>query len=181
MSHGVDPGIHRIVLVGFMASGKSTVGRRLARRLVWEFVDFDDAIRERVGRSPGEVIRTDGETVFRDLEADLTRTLAGASRMVLAPGGGWLTRPGLLHELGSGTLRVWLRVSLGEALRRAAADDADRPLLGPTEGREERAAALLRTREPLYARAELEVDVDGKDPDVVVDEILARLARPGGR
>ncbi len=179
MSHGRGLPFGRIVLVGFMAAGKSTVGARLAQRLGWKFVDFDQRIHERTGSDPGTLIRERGELAFRKLEAELTEELAGATGMVLAPGGGWVTRPDLVDRLGAGTVRIWLRISAEEALRRADADETDRPLLGPLEGRSERAAALLRKREPLYRRAEVVVNVDGRDSDAVVEEILRRLA-PGG-
>lgn len=159
-----------------MAAGKSTVGALLAHRLGWDFVDFDDRIRERTGRTAGELIRERGEAAFRDLEADVTKEVAGRADVVLAPGGGWSLRPDLLDRLGDDTIRVWLRVSPEEALRRAAADSTDRPLLGPAEGRQQRIAALLAEREPVYEGAEIVVNVDGREPGVVADEIMRRLA-----
>lgn len=175
MSHGDVPGPARIVVVGFMAAGKSTVGALLAERLGWGFVDFDDRIRERTGRTAGELIRDRGEAAFRELEAAVTDELAGAEGVVLAPGGGWASRPELLDRLGPRSIRVWLRVSPDEALRRARADRVDRPLLGAPEGRRERVTELLESRVPHYARAEIVVDVDGREPEVVVEEILRRL------
>ena len=176
MSHGRDPGVARIVLIGFMAAGKSTVGRALADRLHWDFVDFDARIEARAGAAPGAIIRERGEPAFRSLEAELTDEVAGRSRVVLAPGGGWVTETSLADRLGSGTVRVWLRISAAEAVRRAARSGVDRPLLGEPGGQLARARRLLREREPLYARAELAVDVDGKEPDAVVEEIVRRLA-----
>jgi shikimate kinase len=171
LSHGHVPALECIVLVGFMAAGKSTVGRLLADRLGWDFVDFDDVIRFRTGRSAGALIREEGEPAFRRMEADLTRELAGRRRCVLAPGGGWATDPALGTALGEGTVRVWLRVSAREALRRARSGP-DRPLLG---AKDEAVEHLLRTRELLYAAAEVVVDVDDRDPEVVAEEILRRL------
>ena len=180
--HGADPSrygdarvIERIVLVGFMAAGKTTVGRILAERLDWDFVDFDAAISERVGKAPGDVIREDGEPAFRALEAEVTGELRDRTRVVLAPGGGWAAQPGLAGSLGPGTVRVWLRVSPVEAVRRAEAEDTDRPLLGPPEGRVERMTRLLRRRAGRYGEAELAIDVDEKQPGAVVDEIIRRL------
>lgn len=164
-----------------MAAGKTTVGERLADRIGWRFIDFDREIEQRTGRTAGRLIRERGEAALRDLEANLTTELSGAAEVVLAPGGGWVTRPELVAELGSGTVTVWLRVDVDEAVRRAEAeaDRVDRPLLGPPDGRTERARALLESREPLYARAEVVVDVDAREPDVVVSEILRRLGLDG--
>ena len=74
-------------------------------------------------------------------------------------------------------MRVWLRISVAEVLRRVLADPTDRPLLGPPGGREERVAALLREREPAYAAAEIVVEVNGKEPGVLVDEIVRRIGQ----
>lgn len=177
MSHGPVPDTRRIVLVGFMAAGKTTVGRLLARRLGWDFVDFDDAIRQHTGRSAAELIRQEGEERLRQEEARLTDELAGCRNVVLAPGGGWITRPGLAARLGPGSVVVWLALPAEEAVRRAESeqDNVDRPLLGPPEGRVERATALLRRREPLYTTADVVVDVARREPDQVVEEIRARL------
>jgi shikimate kinase len=161
-----------------MAAGKSTVGRLLASRLGWDFVDLDARVLERTGRHPADWIREEGEAAFRDVETAVSAELAGSSGVVLAAGGGWVTRPGNLDALGRGTLRVWLRITAAEALRRAAADPADRPLLAEALADAEplRAAeSLLRHREPLYAEADIAVDVEGKDPAGIVDEIMRRL------
>lgn len=180
MSHGRDPAPSRIVLVGFMAAGKSVVGRILARRLGWRFVDLDDAIRERTGRTPGAIIREEGEAAFRTLEAEATAALADREQLVLAPGGGWVTRPDLAQSLGPGTATVWLRVGPAEAVRRAETDGTDRPLMGPPEGRVERMARLLREREPHYRRAQLSIDTDGTEPGNVAEEIIRRLGLDTG-
>lgn len=183
MSHGGVPAPERIVLVGFMAAGKTTTGRLLAAKLRWRFVDFDALIEERTGRTPAVLIREHGEGRLRREEARLTEELAGCRRTVLAPGGGWITQPELVARLGAGGLVVWLRISVKEAVRRAEtqlAAGVDRPLLGPVEGRLERSTALLRGREPFYASADLVVDVEGKEATVVAEEILRRMDRGTG-
>jgi len=180
MSHGHDPGPRRIVLVGFMAAGKTTVGAELAARLGWELVDFDSIVAARTGGSAGALIRAQGVAALRAMEEEITGDVADRDRVILAPGGGWATTPGLAQRLGPGTLQVWLRVSAAEAVRRAAADAVDRPLLEVTTDRRggselDHAASLLREREPWYAAADMVVDVDGKAPGTVAEEILGRL------
>lgn len=162
-----------------MAAGKTTVGRLLARRTGRRFLDLDDLVTERAGLTPAELIRERGEPALRALEAELTAELAGRSGVVLATGGGWGSDPGHPAGLGPDTVRIWLRVSAAEAVRRAAADNVDRPMLGDAadpEARLARARSLLARREAGYAAAELVVDVEDRQPGEVVEEIIRRLA-----
>lgn len=163
-------GVERVVLVGFMASGKTAVGAELARRLGWAHVDLDREIERRAGRSVAEIFAADGEAAFRRMEAEATAEVAKRSGVVLSPGGGWITNPALAESLGPGTLTVWLRVSAGEAVRRAGAAPGERPLLA---GPDPLGAArrLLEARTPLYARAGLAVETEGATPAGVAEEI----------
>jgi shikimate kinase len=167
-------GIARVVLLGYMCSGKSTVGEALARRLEWRFLDFDVEIERSQGRTVKELIATDGEERFRDLEAALTGEAAAAPMMVLSPGGGWITRPELLGMLGSETLRVWLKVSPEETARRLMTDTIDRPfrdLADPVP----RIAEMLAEREPLYRLADLSIPTDGRSAESIAFEIESIL------
>lgn len=163
-----------IALIGFMAAGKSTVGARLAELLGWTFVDVDHAIEAHTGRTIADLFRDDGEPSFRVVEADLTRELLARNHAVLALGGGWAVQPGAFDAVPPGARTVWLRVSVSEALRRAAADPTLRPLLGEKPD-PEAAERLLEGRKSAYARADHTVDVDGRTPDEVVAEILRIL------
>jgi shikimate kinase len=167
-------GVTRILLVGFMASGKTTIGRLVADRLGWGFVDFDSEIEQRTGTSVPDIIRRYGEPEFRALEAELTREVADLEQVVLAPGGGWITQPELLEYFGEETLVVWLRISPEEAVRRARADLSKRPLLVAPDP-VARARLLLREREPLYRMADVAIDVDGRDAEGIADEIVGML------
>ncbi len=166
------------MLVGFMASGKSSVGAELARRLGWEHLDLDREIEAREGCTVAEVFRESGEARFRAREAELTAELAGRSGMVLTPGGGWITNPALLDRLGPGTLSVWLRVSPEAVLERLGPRRGERPLLDvpdplPTIRR------LLAEREPLYRRAALAVPTDGTDAATVASLIEHEIRTRG--
>lgn len=167
-------GVTRILLVGFMASGKTTIGRLVADRLGWGFVDFDAEIEQRTGMPVPDIIRRYGEAEFRALEAELTREVADLEHVVLAPGGGWITQPELLDYFGDETLVVWLRISPEEAVRRARADLSKRPLLVAPDP-VARARMLLREREPLYRMADVVIDVDGRDAEEIADEIVGML------
>lgn len=165
----------RIVLIGFMAAGKTTVGRLLAERLGWRFRDFDEEIVRRSGQTVPEIFREHGEAVFRALEARLTDELRSAQQTVLAPGGGWVTTPGALDALPDGTLVIWLRVSARTAVERATAGGAERPLLAGADPLE-RAETLLAEREAIYRRADLVIEVDDRTPESIVDEITSHLS-----
>ena len=173
-SGGTGSRILRVLLIGFMASGKTTVGRQLAERLGWRFFDVDEEIVRRSGQTVPEIFREHGEAVFRALEARLAAEVRSTERAVIAPGGGWVTTPGALDGLPEGTFVVWLRVSAEEAVRRVG-ETADRPLLAGADPLD-RARTLLAERESLYRRADLVLDVDDRSPADIVDEIAARIS-----
>lgn len=117
----------RIVLVGFMGSGKTSVGRALAEQLGWEFRDMDGWIEERVGLSVAEIFARRGEAFFREEErrvAELTRTLR---QCVVAAGGGAFANPASREALQTGSVTVWLRCNWETLLARLPADGS-RPL-----------------------------------------------------
>ncbi|HEX2187255.1 MAG TPA: shikimate kinase [Longimicrobiaceae bacterium] len=179
-----SPGaVDRVVLVGFMCSGKTTVAAELARRLGWEHLDLDRVIEAREGRTVREIFREEGEARFRELEAEATAEVAARRGVVLAPGGGWITNPALLERLGPGTLAVWLRVSPETVVERAGPVREARPLLDVPDpfGAVRR---LLAEREPLYRLAGFAVSTDALDPasvaSLIENEIHTRGAAPRG-
>lgn len=162
--------VERVVLLGYMTSGKSTVGMALARRLAWGFVDFDVEIERREGATVQALVAEQGEERLREMEAVLTAELAAARRVVMAPGGGWITRPELLAALGPETLAVWLRVSPAETVRRLRADTIDRPFRDADDPLP-MIAAMLAEREPLYRLADLSIPTDGRSIESIAFEI----------
>ena len=161
----------RVLLVGFMASGKSSVGRELASRLGWDFKDFDTMIAARAGKSVSEIFAEDGEAEFRRLESDVAEELLARSGSVLAPGGGWPAQPGSWEMVPENTMSVWLQVSPAVAVRRASEEGPTRPLL---EGGDvtDRATALLLAREASYRRARYTLDSEQYGPRELAGEIV---------
>ena len=98
--------IERVVLLGFMAAGKTAVGAELARRLGWAHLDLDHEIERREGRSVARIFAEDGEARFRELEARATVDVAARSGVIVSPGGGWITGAGNLEALGKLSLPV---------------------------------------------------------------------------
>lgn len=169
------PSLDRVLLVGFMGSGKTSVGKALASRLGWRFVDFDDAIVAHEGRSVPEIFRERGEPHFRALEAEVGARLLAERRVVLASGGGWAAAPGRLAAVPPGTATFWLQVSAPEAMRRAEVGAGTRPLLARPDAQEE-AIRLIVQRAPYYKDAMWAVDTERSSVEDVSARILGILA-----
>ena len=159
------PGLY---LVGFMASGKTTIGRALAQELGWPFVDIDTEIEAREGRAISQIFLERGETRFREIETEVISQFAGGSSAVIALGGGAFVQPANRELIESNGVTVWLDCSL-EVIRKRLGDDSTRPLAANRNGLEK----LFADRRPLYARANYRVDVDTDDSPEIVKRILA--------
>jgi shikimate kinase len=162
-----------IALVGFMGSGKSAVGIRLAARLEVPFLDLDERIEAVSGRTVEDLFTRSGEAEFRRLEgAALESALAElASGGVLACGGGLFARPENRARLVAGGIRtVWLDAPLADIEERIE-QPATRPLFTDPQS----VAELYRQRSVLYARADLRVDASGNDLERVVERVVAAL------
>ncbi len=173
--------VSRVVLIGFMGTGKSTVGRLLARRLGYGFEDMDQRIEARVGRRIAEIFREDGEEAFRELEREEARALGSLQRRVVAAGGGAFVRPETRALLQDGAVTVWLRCDLETTLARVPADGS-RPLAANRDIMR----ALLAERETSYRVADVAVDASGA-PEDVAERVVAlvrgrlRVEAPAGR
>ncbi len=163
----------RVVLIGFMGSGKSTVGALLAGRLAWTFVDVDALVEADAGATIADLFAARGEEHFRTLESAGLRGLAGLSGLVVAAGGGAPLRDAnRWFFTADGTAVFHLHVSLERALARAG-DGRTRPLLA--RGADE-VRRLYEERLPRYRELGIEIATDGRLPGEIVDEIAARLA-----
>ena len=159
-----------VALTGFMGSGKTTVGKVLADFLGCPFMDLDDLVVKKAGKSIPDIFAQDGEPAFRQLEAQVLRKTVekyAESTAVLALGGGAVLAPSsaaLLHEK---TVCIYLRASLETLLARLEGETAGRPLADAS------LADRLAAREPIYEKtAHVTIDTDGLSPDEVADEII---------
>lgn len=165
-----------IFLVGFMATGKSTVGKLVAERLRRPFVDLDELIADAAGASVADIFRNEGEAGFRRRESDAVRAACREKNVVVATGGGAACREENLWMMLEAGRVVALSAAPAEIVRRASCAPA-RPLLEGETAQELIAGSLLRQREPFYARAHQRVDTDGKIPAEVADEVVRALER----
>ena len=164
-----------LVLVGLPGAGKSTVGRAVARKLRRPFLDFDVELEKREGKSVARLFAERGEAAFRTLEVALTRELVDAEPSVLAPGGGWITNPGMVELLRPPGCIIHLRVSPAGALKRLGSARVSRPLLMESDP----ATVLDRlwaARAGLYASADGEIDTEVVDFQRVAGKVVL-LAR----
>lgn len=165
----------RVLLIGMMGAGKTTVGAQLAARLGWSHLDSDAQVMAATGRTVPEIFAAAGEAAFRAEERRaLARALEGDDGRVVSVAGGAVLDPGTRALLGRSGLVVWLRAEVATLAGRVGTGRG-RPLLGDDPG-----AALARLdaeRRPLYAElADIVVDVDDRPPGLVVDVILEHLA-----
>jgi shikimate kinase len=162
-----------IVLTGFMATGKTTIGRLLAGKLGYAFVDTDHLIEDRCGQTVAEIFQVKGETVFRSMEADVARELGRKVGLVIATGGGLVLDPANVAALKNRG-RIFCLTATPEAIMdRASRYAAVRPLLVGTNPMR-RIVALMKEREKAYMRF-TQVNTTGKTPDEVVGILLAYL------
>jgi shikimate kinase len=164
----------RIVLIGFMGSGKSTVGAELARRLGRPFVDTDALVAERAGAPIQRIFDVQGEAAFRAMEAAALEEAAGLDGIVAATGGGAPAQPGNARFFGEGAAVFHLRVSLATALARAGGDTG-RPLLRRSP---EAVQRLWKERRAVYEAIGTGIETDGRTPLEIAGEIMRVLGGP---
>ncbi|RUO98650.1 3-dehydroquinate synthase [Hyphomicrobium sp.] len=163
-----------IVLVGLMGCGKSSVGKRLAFKLNLPFIDADEEIERAAAKTINDIFADHGEAHFRDGERKVIARLLGNGAQVLATGGGAFIQAETRQRIKDGAFSIWLRAELPVLMRRVSKRDT-RPLL--REGNPEvTMQKLIEARYPIYAEADMTVDSRDEPHDIIVTEIINRLA-----
>ena len=167
--------MNSVILIGFMGTGKTVVGKRLAERLCMKFVGLDVLIEEKMGMSIGEIFEGFGESHFRRIEREVvsqvTKHKAGGDGLVIATGGGVVLDSRNVAELKNMGTLIHLCARPGVILKRTEGTH-HRPLL-ERENRERNIQRLLREREALYSRSDFEIDTS----DLEVEEIVEKIVR----
>lgn len=159
-----------IVLIGFMGSGKTSVGKKLSKVLKREFIDMDDFIEKKEGISVNEIFKTKGEEYFRQLEKDLCIRFSEPKNKIIATGGGVIKSSENVNNLKKGGVILYLK-STPKQIAFNLRYDNTRPLLAGG-GKEQKIAALMEEREPLYNRcADIIINVSNINIDETIEKI----------
>jgi shikimate kinase len=165
-----DRCIVNLALIGFMGAGKTSVGRLAAEQLRFEFLDTDDLIQSRTGRTITEIFKTDGEPAFRAMERQVVSELATCERTVICTGGGLPTNPDNLTSLKTHALVVCLWAS-PEKIWERVRNQSHRPLLH-TPDPQAKIRELLTVREPFYKQADILLNTDIRSVREVAQQVV---------
>jgi shikimate kinase len=162
-----------IYLVGFMGSGKSTVGKILAEKLNMNFIDIDKLIEEKEGMKIKDIFGQRGESYFRELERKQMKAIVNQEGLVVSTGGGLGANLDNINLMKKNGDVIWLDVSLNTVLDRLK-NDQDRPLLKQPI---EKIKQLFEERKNVYRLANIRINADKKTPSQIVEEILIKIKR----
>ena len=164
-----------IALIGFMGTGKTAVGRILAKKLGKDLVELDPLIERKAGKTIPEIFQQDGEIAFRELEIEAVKEVSQAENRVIACGGGVVLNQINIDRLRQKSRVIYLTASPAVILERIQGDEEERPLLkvaNPAITIRE----LLRFREPFYERAaDIKIDTSKLDVDAVAEQIVGKM------
>ena len=167
-----------ITLTGFMGCGKSSVGRCLSELLCCPFIDLDEAICGRAGKSIPEIFASEGETEFRKLEAETLRSIltpSGTVRTVIALGGGTVMTPECSEIVKERSVCIYLKASIDTLVRHLETEASGRPMLQGDSLRS-RIEELMNIRTETYESiAHITIETDGKSVEAIAEEIINRL------
>lgn len=167
-----------LTLIGYRATGKTTLARLLAERLGWDWIDADVEIERVAEKTIAEIFAEDGEPVFRDIEARVIADLTGRSNLVIAAGGGAPLREESRKAMRQGGQVVWLQAT-PETIHARMTGDATTATRRPNltdRGPLDEILHVVSVREPIYREsAHVEIDTEGKTPESLVNEILSRI------
>ena len=169
-----------IVLIGFMSTGKTVVGKALADRLGKEFIELDSLIEQKAGKTIPEIFQQDGEIAFRELEIEAAKGVSGKKNAVIACGGGVVLNKINIDRLRKESLIFYLTATPEVILKRTSGDKNERPLL-KTADKVARIEELLRFRKPFYERAaDVSIDTSKLDVNSVVEQIISKVRENEG-
>jgi shikimate kinase len=166
-----------IVLIGLMGSGKTSVGKLLAKKLGKKFVDTDEIIELETGKTINQIFAHDGEPFFRKTESEIIQKISQNQDQVISTGGGCVENPVNIDNLKKAGIVFYLKATPEELFDRIKNENT-RPLL-KTDNPLLILEKLLHKREKFYAQADVIIDTVNKKPDEIVDEIMEKVTNYG--
>ncbi|NOZ61580.1 MAG: shikimate kinase [Calditrichaeota bacterium] len=163
-----------IYLIGFMGSGKSTVGPLLAKKMNRAFFDTDEWIINETGKTIPEIFAEDGEQFFREKEREAIQIVCKFKNMLVSVGGGAVVDSSNWLTLKKSGLMVYLQCDANEILNRVK-NDLNRPLLSQAEDRLEKITSLLTQRAPIYEKADIIIDANNLTPELIAEKIYQKI------
>jgi shikimate kinase len=167
-----------LVLIGFMGTGKTVVGKRLAHRLGRKFLDTDTLIEMVAGKTIPQIFAQDGEIRFRSEERLVIQKLSHQEDLVIATGGGAVLNPENIADLKRNGILICLTAE-PKVIYQRVKGKRHRPLLNKKEDLLGQIEELLARRKPFYRVADYTIDTSSREPDQIVDEIITYLANTG--
>lgn len=164
-----------IILTGFMGTGKTSVGKIIATKLAFDFVDMDELIEKTTGMKISEIFEKFGEPRFRDIESEIVKLLTTKKRHVISTGGGVVLREENIFNFKKSGFIFCLKASEKTIFERLK-NCKNRPLI-QVENLKERITELLKQRTPLYEKADFVIDTEGLTPREVADKIIKEYKR----
>jgi shikimate kinase len=167
-----------IALIGFMGTGKTTIGRALAKKLDKTLVEMDGLIEKKAGKPVADIFKDDGEIAFRQLEIDVTKEVADGENQVIACGGGIVLNRINIDRLKKNAVIILLTVSFDIIHKRVSADSSVRPLLNSKVDKAQTIKELMEFRQPFYERAaDIKIDSSNLGIETTADLIIDKVKK----
>jgi shikimate kinase len=166
---------NNIVLVGFMGTGKTTVGKLLATQLKWSYVDTDELIEKKTGLNISDIFSQQGEPYFRDIESKVIEEVMLKNHRIISTGGGMVIREQNIITIKSNGIMICLTATPEMIIERTKSD-SHRPLLR-VDNPKKRIQELMDKRSPYYAKADITIDTTDLSPDEIVIQIMKVIGK----
>ncbi len=168
-----------LALIGMMGTGKSTIGREVAKKIKIKFVDLDKIIEKNEGQSIVELFKKKGEKYFRDIEEKTFFSLDSSEQIILATGGGAFLNKKIREDILKSYISVWLNASIETLVERVSYNINKRPLIN-VDNVTDSIKTLKKLRDPIYKEANFEINCDQFVRDVVIKKVISFYEKNAG-
>jgi len=168
-----------LALIGMMGTGKSTIGREVAKKIKIKFVDLDKIIEDNEGQSIVELFKKKGEKYFRDIEEKTFFSLDSSKQIILATGGGAFLNKKIREDILKSYISIWLNASIETLVKRVSYNANKRPLIN-VDNITDSIKTLKKLRDPIYKKANFEINCDQFVRDVIIKKVISFYEKNAG-